>query len=197
MINFETTLVVVLTFMVWSYFWKSNFVYKIAVSLFSGVSVAYLACEALMQIYYKNISPLATGDLIQLLPLLFAFMLLFGAVYRKFSFIARYPSSIGVAMNLGSTAAGAVIAQMYRQILRPITSPSAAITTIVILVLILYFISTFKFMESKTFRTISTLGRYLLMLAFGFTFGGGIMSGVSRILDRLQYIFWTWLEIGG
>lgn len=193
-IDFLTTLQVVLTLMIWSYYIKSNIIYDIAITIYGGCTIGYLSVEALQNIWYKNVVPLSNRDYIQILPLALAVMLFLG-LFKKFNFVARYPSVIGVAMNLGSTAAGAILAQIYRQVIIPVTNVDTAITAIIVIIIMIYFTSTLKVMEKGVLKYVSTLGRYLMMLSFGLTFGGGLLTGFSGIIERIQYIFWTWLGL--
>lgn len=194
-IDFITTLSVLLTLMIWSYFIKgSSIIYDIAITIFGSTSIGYLAVEALNNIWYRNVIPLNKGDYTQLLSLALAIMMFFG-YYKKLNFVARYPSAIGVAMNLGSTAAGAIIAQIYRQIIVPVNTMDAAVAAIIVILIMVYFTSTFKALEKKPLNYISTIGRYFLMIAFGFTFGSGLLTGYSGLLERIQYMFWTWLGL--
>lgn len=191
-----STLAVILSFMVWSFLYKNNIFYQIGLQILAGTAVGYLTCDSLQNVWFKNIVPLSQGNLIQILPLALGFML-FAGYSTKYRFISRYPSVVLIASNMGSTAAGAAIAQMFRQATAPVTDINQAIVVIWAVMIILYFVSTIRPLAEGIPGRISSIGQYLMMFGFGIMFGGYMSTSFNTLIERIQFIFWTWLGIGG
>ncbi|RYG48666.1 hypothetical protein EON79_03805 [bacterium] len=75
--------------------------------------------------------------------------------------------------------------------------PSQAITNFLFVMTVLCVLSYFLFsfdVKSKTVRTASNLGRYLLMIGFGAIFGSTVMMRFTLLIDRMYFIWIEWFR---
>ncbi len=99
-------------------------------------------------------------------------------------------SSFGkpVTAGLSPEAAASINASVY---------PSQAITNIIALVTLISVLSYFLFsfrQENKLINRVSTTGRWLLMIGFGAIFGSTVMMRFTLLIDRMNFIWITWLQ---
>lgn len=57
-----------------------------------------------------------------------------------------------------------------------------------------YFFFSFRH-ESKAVQKTAGLGRWLLMIAFGATFGSTVMARFSLFIDRMQFLLGDWMHL--
>jgi len=77
--------------------------------------------------------------------------------------------------------------------------PSQAITNLIyvftLLCVLSYFLFSFE-VKGKLLRTMTTSGRWLLMIGFGAIFGSTVMMRFSLLIDRMYFIFVEFLQKG-
>jgi hypothetical protein len=192
-IDFSSTVLVIVTIMAFTFMLKmNNILYRITLTLLGASSIGYLVCQALNNFYYTNIVTLSKGDYSQILAIVLGFMMLFTFI-KSLNFIARFSSVFLIAANLGVTAAGTIAAQIYQQAASPVNNTDQLIVAIIAIFVLVYFITTFKLGGSIGY--ITRYGIFPLMFYFGFMWGAMMLSNISLLLSRIQYIIWTWLEI--
>jgi hypothetical protein len=53
----------------------------------------------------------------------------------------------------------------------------------------------FSFEQKKAIRNIASLGRWLMMVAFGAMFGSTVMARLSLVIGRLDFLFREWIHL--
>jgi len=206
-----------LTFCILSFLYKDNPFYKFAEHLFVGVSAGYFIVLRFWTVIIANMwQPLALafqgrgvnsanvgmfaaeqGDYRAwlLIPALLG-LLLFTRLVGKISWISRWSLAliIGVYAGLKTTgfAQGDFIAQVQGSLI-PLTSIDNVIFTIGLVTSLLFF---FYSREHKGgLGVASKLGIYFLMVSFGAGYGYTVMSRISLLIGRFQYLLQDWLGL--
>ncbi len=207
-----------LTLCIFSFLYKDNPFYRFAENLFVGVSAGYYLVLNFWTVLVANLwdplvtsldgrhgSPLAArlGDYraFLVLPALLG-VLLFSRFVPRLNWLARWPLAviIGVYAGLKTTgfAQGDFVAQVQGSI-QPLwtgnwgTSLSACIFTVGLLVTLLFFY--FSREHKGALGVASKAGMYFLMISFGAGYGYTVMSRISLLIGRFQFLLHDWLGL--
>ena len=212
-----------LTLFIFSFLYKDNPLYKFAEHLFVGVSAGYYIVLNFWTVIVPNMwDPLVRsfagrgvsdrvgmvavelGDyrLFMLIPGLLG-VLLFTRFFGKIGWMSRWSLAviIGVYAGIKTTgfAQGDFVAQVQGS-LQPlwtgdlVTSINAIIFTVGLLTSLLFFFYSRE--HTGALGVASRLGVIFLMVGFGAGYGYTVMSRVSLLIGRLQFLLKDWLGIG-
>jgi len=209
-----------LTLFIFSFLYKDNPLYKFAEHLFVGVSAGYYIVLNYWTVIDTNlIGPLAAafsgklpggpwhvqqGDyrgLLVIPGLLGA--LLFTRLFRRIDWLSRFSLAliIGVYAGLKTTgfAQGDLVAQVQAS-LQPLWIPghpgaslNAILFTIGLLASLLFFFYSREHRGALGGAT--RIGVWFLMISFGAGYGYTVMSRVSLLIGRFQYLLGDWLRL--
>jgi hypothetical protein len=218
--DFGTWVAALLTLCIFSFLYKDNPFYKFAEYLFVGVSAGYYIVLNYWTVIDANlVGPLREafgghvvggpfrveqGDYRALLvvPALLGLLLL-TRLSRRFEWLSRWSLAviIGVFAGLKTTgfAQGDLVAQVQAS-LQPLWMPgrlwasvNAILFTVGLLASLLYF---FYSREHKgVLGRVSRVGVAFLMISFGAGYGYTVMSRVSLLIGRFQFLFEDWLHL--
>ena len=193
-----------LTLCIFSFLFKDNILYQFAEHLFVGISAGYLiAITWHNQIVPNLFVPLFNeGNIIYIIPLLFA-LSYFARFIPKLSYLVRLP----IAFLLGWGSGAAIPAFFQRDLLRQTqgtllvrdaflrfdTGLWAAIILVGVVCVLVYFF--FSRERKGIMKPAANLGIIFLMLGFGASFGYTVMSRISLLIGRFQYLLGPWLGI--
>lgn len=209
-----------LTLCVFSFLYKDNPLYKFAEHLFVGVSAGYYIVLNYWTVIHANmLTPLLAafsgareggpfavrmGDYGAWLavPGLLG-VLLFTRLFSRFDWISRWSLAviIGVYAGLKTTgfAQGDLVAQVQASLQplwiagHPLASLDAILFTLGLITSLLFF---FYSREHKgVLGWSSRIGMMFLMVSFGAGYGYTVMSRVSLLIGRFQYLFEDWLRL--
>lgn len=217
---FSNTLAAILTIGIISFLYKDNPLYKFCESLFIGVSAGYW----FVQQYYANLLPklfdnlgitrllgaenVADGalqnlfvrgqwdeNLLYLIAGILGVMMLLRLI-PKIGWMSRWP----MAFIVGSIAGlyfityfqSNAMRQMQNTIL-PLTSFNNLVLIVGTVTGIIYFY--FSKEHKGAFGGAARVGTYFLMVTFGASFGYTVMSRMSLLIGRLDFLFGTWLGL--
>ena len=212
-----------LTLCIFSFLYKDNPFYKFAEHLFVGVSAGYYIMLNFWTVLVPNLGePLlasfhgkgvvaaregmfnaSLGDYRGwlLIPALLG-VLLFTRLFGKIGWMSRWPLAviIGVFAGLKTTgyAQGDLVAQIEGSLQplwtgNPATTINAIIFTIGLLTSLLFF---FYSREPRgAFGIVSRIGIGFLMVGFGAGYGYTVMSRVSLLIGRFQFLLGDWLGL--
>ena len=197
-----------LTLGIFSFLYKDNPVYKICEAIFVGVSAGYWAIEyfysALYKKFWQGVNPPVEGTESDWLlwggAILGSMMLL--RLVPRISWLSRWPLSFIVGATAGlymiiffvSNAMNQIASTMQPLIKDEWTATLGAITVAVgtITGLIYFFFSK----EHKgVFGGAARVGIWFLMVTFGASFGYTVMSRMSLLIGRMDFIFRGWLGL--
>jgi hypothetical protein len=212
-----------LTLCIFSFLYKDNPFYKFAEHLFVGVSAGYYIVLNFWTVVMPNMwDPLAkglaghgvnaarTGFLsaelgdyrgYMLIPGLLG-LLLFTRFFGRIGWLSRWPLAviIGVYAGIKTTgfAQGDFVAQVQGS-LQPLwtgsaaTSLNAVIFTVGLITSLLFFFYSRE--HTGALGRASRLGVYFLMVGFGAGYGYTVMSRVSLLIGRFQFLLQDWLGL--
>jgi len=216
-------LAALLTLCIFSFLYKDNPFYKFAEHLFVGVSAGYYIVLNFWTVVMPNMwDPLSKGFLghgvnaartgflsaelgdyrgYMLLPGLLG-LLLFTRFFGRIGWLSRWPLAviIGVYAGIKTTgfAQGDFVAQVQGSLQPvwtgdPVTSLNALIFTVGLITSLLFFF--FSREHTGALGVVSRLGVYFLMIGFGAGYGYTVMSRVSLLIGRFQFLLQDWLGL--
>lgn len=201
---------VVLTLLVFSRLLGDNPAYKVAQYLFVGVSLGY----AFVVVYHQVLRPAALGAIgvagdpaglgVRLAPWLLGLLLLTRLTGRQtISWLANIPLAllfgVGTALAIGGALLGTLLPQLLDTARPvgddPLEAVGAALLVLGVVLTLCYFYFTVP-RETTGGRVVAlgaSIGRWLLVVAFGFFFAGGLLTYLTALNARLEFIV-NWLR---
>lgn len=202
-----------LTLGILSFLYKDNPIYKLCESIFIGVSAGYWAIayffDNLVEKLWNGVFPANAGshaDLWLLVGAVLGIMMLM-RVIPKVGWIARWPVAFIVGATAGLYMMNYFVSNALNQIastaVNLIVTKNGAIDWVdsfgsfvialgVTTGLIYFFFSK----EHKGwFGGAARVGIFFLMVTFGAAFGFTVMSRMSLLIGRMDFLFTTWLKV--
>lgn len=194
-----------LTLAIFSILYRDNPIYRIAEHLFVGIALGYgLAITMHLGIWQLALRPLfVEGRFIVLIPIALG-LLYFTRVIPKVSWMIRIPISISLGWAAGVSIPLHFQASILKQVDATLVTPQmfkgnpwTGIWAIVLLLgtlaTLMYFFFSRK--EKSPLKPVSQVGIFFIMVGFGATFGLTVMSRVSLLIGRVQFLLRDWLGI--
>ncbi|MBU8933145.1 MAG: hypothetical protein KOO62_03975 [candidate division Zixibacteria bacterium] len=185
-----------LTLAIFSFLYRDNPVYKMAESLLIGVSIGYFLVitwsNTLMDLLFVPLVQDAKWPLV--LPLALGLMM-FGRFHKRTASLSRIP----IAILIGSGAGVAIPAMLEARTLRQITATVGPLlsesgqpdwSVIVVLTGVITTLAYFYFSREHkgVLGGVAKGGTYFLMIFFGTTFGYTVMSRMSTLIGRVEFL---------
>jgi hypothetical protein len=212
-----------LTLMIFSFLYRDNPLYKFAEHLFVGVSAAYWMVQGfwqemipnlfgkLMPHQFEGIVSSARGqeaNLEYVIPLIFGILLLMRLV-PAIAWVSRWSMAFIIGYTAGTNLTRYLVSDFVIQIRKTLELPlivnggdwfhsiMLSFSNIVIVGGVVCGLMYFYFSKEHTglFGRASRAGIWVLMVAFGASFGYTVMARVSLLIGRLEYLFHDWLGI--
>jgi hypothetical protein len=211
-----------LTLSVFSFLYGDNPAYRLAESLFIGVSAAYVMVvgfwtgivqnlfgkivpDLMRQTFIPGLSPSQETELIYVVPLILSVMMLC-RLLPKIGWVSRWPLAFFIGATAGFRMLGFFESDFVRQIHNTIMPlivtggdgnfwESVKHTLIFVGVLsgLVYFF--FSIEHRGVVGRISRLGIWFLMITFGASFGYTVMGRIALFAQRLEFLFDDWLWV--
>lgn len=193
-----------LTLCIFSFLFRDNILYQFAEHLFVGISAGYLIAIT----WHNQIRPnlyvplVIEQNLIYIIPLIFA-LCYFARFIPKVSYLVRLP----IAFLLGWGSGAAIPAFFQRDLFRQTQGTllvgdafqrfDTGLWAVIILVGVVCVLVYFFFSRERKgiMKPTANLGIIFLMLGFGASFGYTVMSRISLLIGRFQYLLGPWLGI--
>ena len=192
-----TLIAVFLTLCIFSFLYQDNPFYKFAEHLLVGISVGYFLVTAVnTTVLPKLILPLfQLGNLIYIIPGILGFVM-----FARFSPKLSWLSRISLALVIGAGAGVSIPAVMQAQIMAQMKASMvsfASINGIIIVIAISTTLIYFFFSKEHKgwFGRTAKVGIWFLMIFFGATFGYTVMSRISLLIGRMQFLLGDFLGI--
>ncbi len=190
-----------LSLCIFSFLYKDNPLYKLAEHIFVGVSAGYWMCIGYWQVLEPNlIERLRQGDYRYAIAGLLGLMLL-SRLWPKYSWIGRWPLAFVVGIFAGYNIVYTMQAQILTQLestILPLWGNADWTITLQNWLLVLGVLCSLTYfyfsLEHKgvIMGTASRIGIWVLMVAFGATFGYTVMARVSLLVGRVIYFQDVW-----
>jgi len=192
-----------LTLGIFSFLYKDNPFYKFCESLFVGVSAGYWFVTTFWQVFMPKLADnLVAGRFYYIIGAIFGVMMLLRLI-PKIGWISRWSLALVVGTTAGLYFTRYLVSNGMVQVQYTIISLyvkgnlSQTIGNLVIVIgtfsgLIYFFFSK----EHKgAFGGLAKLGIWFLMLSFGASFGYTVMSRMSLLIGRMDFLLGTWLGL--
>lgn len=192
-----TLIAAILTLFIFSFLYKDNPFYKFAEYLLVGISVGYFIVISIKTtVVPKLIFPIfREGDLLYLIPGILGFFM-FLRFLPKLAWLSR----ISMALIIGAGAGVSIPAMMQAQIFAQMKASMgsyASINNIIVALAVITTLSYFFFSREHkgALGTSAKIGVFFMMLFFGATFGYTVMSRVTLLIGRAQFLLGDFLGI--
>lgn len=183
-----------------SFLYRENKFYNLVESIFVGLGAGYALVMGWTNIVSKSLRPIAAGTFAAIIPTVLGLML-FAKMAPKMSWVARYPTAVIVGMGSGVALRGSVDAELVGQIVAsniPLNNLSNVLLILGTIAVLVYFLFTLRPKENgaggRVYSLAMTFARYTMMVAFGASFGNNAQQRVSQLIERLQFLFGTWIH---
>lgn len=195
-----------LTLALYSFLWKENPFYRFAEYLYVGMGAGYgvvVTIDSYIRPTIKN--DLMTDHKFLVLIPIFIGVLIYARYVRSIAYLARW--TMAFWLGVGS---GMVLTRNFRPYFivpltatfKPLWVPGHIGPSINNILMVVGVITTLMYFFFTTKRTGvlnhgATIGRWVMMVAFGAAFGNTVMARVSLFLGRMQFLLGEWLHLLG
>lgn len=198
-----TVIAGLLTLAIFSFLYRDNPVYKMAESLLIGVSIGFFLVITWDNTLMANLfRPLFAGGEIGLIIPFGLGLLMFGRFHARTSALSRIP----IAVLIGSGAGVAIPAMLGARTLAQMSATVQPLLTeagwlnvsdLVVLVGVLCTLAYFYFSREHrgALGQTAKVGTWFLMIFFGTTFGYTVMSRMSTLIGRVEFLLTDFLKL--
>ncbi len=194
-----------LTLAVFSFLYRDNVIYRIAESIFAGISFGYYIGLARLNTLEPNLFRPLFGDFSSHWILIFPFALgviLYLRYIPKVAWLANWSLAIYIGyymgVNLMQRLHGEILPQA-RGTMLPLDPSQAGgwgpllgnlVVVVGVITVLIYFF--FSSPHRGALKPAARLGIYFLMISFGASFGYTVMGRVSLLIGRLTFVVNDW-----
>ncbi len=177
--------------------YKENKFFRIA----ETVLVSVTAANGIVLSFNNYIKPAVATDIIrdgkylQVIPILIG-LLMYARFIKKISWLQRIPMGFWVGVGSGyilTKNPGLFLSQVQATFMSLNTVNNVIFVTGVLTVLG-YFYFTIS-LKNRAMNGVSMVGRTFLLVAFGAGFANTVMSRISVLLGRMQFLLQEWLKV--
>ncbi len=186
-----------------SYAFRDNIVFKFAENTFIGIAAGHAIVMGVKNIRDYGWTHIMNGEIIYVVVFVLGIMM-----YARFSdqyyWLYRYPIAFLVGNGIGISIRAAIHSDFIVQV-RATASPliasdalgtvNAIITFVGVITAMSHFIFTQERMNEGTLSWLPRIGRSLMLLAFGASFGNTVMSRFGMYQGRIIFLLRDWLQI--
>ena len=186
-----------------SYAFRDNIVFKFAENTFIGIAAGHTIVMGVKNIRDYGWTHIMSGEIIYVVVFVLGIML-----YARFSdqyyWLYRYPIAFLVGNGVGISIRAAIHSDFIVQV-RATASPliasdalgtvNALITFVGCITAMSHFIFTYEKVNEGAIAWIPKIGRSMMLLAFGASFGNTVMSRFGMYQGRIIFLLRDWLQI--
>ena len=196
-----------LTLFIFSFLYKDNPFYKFAEHLFVGVSAGYFVVQQFWQVIVPNLidpvmDPAKPHRWTYFVAVLLCLML-FTRLFAKASWLSRFAIAVIIGVYAGAKTTGFAQAEVVAQVqatMLPLWDSANIVGSINNIVLVIGVVCTLVFFFFSTehkgaIGATAKLGIWYLMVSFGAAYGFTVMSRISLLIGRFQFLLDPWLGI--
>lgn len=185
-----------------SYIFKNTILFRIAEYTFIGGAAGHSVVMALQSIQNKAITPIMTGSITMIIALI-AGLIMLARFIPNYSWSARWPTAWLIGIGSGLTLRTILQAQFMTQIKLTIGpgifagSTTDVIGSLVLIIGLLSVLWYFVFTTEKTGikGTWATIGRSVLMVAFGAGYGNSLQGRITYMVNVVFYVLSDFLKL--
>ena len=188
---------------VFSFCFRDNPAFKISQHVFVAASVGNAVVMAVTNVQRYALTPISHGEILYLLPCLLGVIIYF-QYHSKHYWISRYGIAFMLGVSLVTSFRAQIKTQFISQIISaiaPLTSPNfltnfnGLIIFIATVVTLYFFVFTIPKMHTGKMGNIARIGRYMIMIALGATFGNTVVTRMKLLIGQFLILLTDWLGI--
>ena len=192
-----------LTIAATSFVFRDNIVFKVAQYTFIGVAAGHAIVMGVKNIINYGWVHLAGGAYIYVVVFILG-ILLYARFSKEYYWLYRYPIAFMVGNGVGISIRAAIHSDFIKNIAAtasPLvaTAPMDTINNIIIFVgciaALSHFIFTYEGIHKGTLGYVPKLGRWMMLMAFGASFGNTVMTRFGMYQGRILFLLRDWLQI--
>jgi len=187
-----------------SYAFRDNIVFKFAEYTFIGVAAGHQIVMGVKNIRDYGWTNVMEGQYIYILVFILGIML-YARYHHEYYWLYRYPIAFLVGNGVGISIRAAIHSDFIVQIAQTASTPliagdafgtmNAIITFVGAVTALTHFIFTQERLHTGTIGWIPKIGRWMMLLAFGASFGNTIMSRFGMYQGRIIFLLRDWLQV--
>lgn len=192
-----------LTIAATSFVFRDNIVFKFAQYTFIGVAAGHAIVMGVKNIINYGWVHLAGGAYIYVVVFILG-ILLYARFSKEYYWLYRYPIAFMVGNGVGISIRAAIHSDFIKNIAAtasPLvaTAPMDTINNIIIFVgcitAISHFIFTYEGMHKGALGYAPKVGRWMMLMAFGASFGNTVMTRFGMYQGRILFLLRDWLQV--
>jgi hypothetical protein len=193
-----------LTIWIYSIVFRDNLFFKFAEHTFVGAAAGHGIVMGVDNVRRYGLAPLTAGNYLYIIVFILG-LLLYTRYHGNYFWVSRFPLAvlvgIGIGLMMRTTVTSEFIAQIQSTAGMKVlgtdawTAFSNLVFIIITLSVVYYFIFTFPKMHGGGLGIISTIAKYGMMAAFGYSFANTVLSRFNMIFGRFDFIMNTWLPL--
>jgi len=193
----------ILTIAATSFVFRDNIVFKVAQYTFIGVAAGHYIVMGVKNIINYGWVHLAGGAYIYVVVFILG-ILLYARFSKEYYWLYRYPIAFMVGNGIGISIRAAIHSDFIKNIAAtasPLvaTAPMDTINNIIIFVgciaALSHFIFTYEGIHKGTLGYVPKLGRWMMLMAFGASFGNTVMTRFGMYQGRILFLLRDWLQV--
>jgi len=180
-----------------SYIYAENKFFRVFEHIFVGMAAAHAVVMGYVNVVGMAVKPCISGKWWLIIPLLMG-LLLYGRFFKGWGWLSRIPLGFTMGVGAGLSIRGAIGANFIEQIsatMLPLNSVNNVLFVLGVISTIMYFAYLRGSQDIPVVRIGGQLGRSVMMVAFGASFGYTVMARMSLLIDRLQFLFGSWIPL--
>lgn len=192
-----------LTIAATSFVFRDNIVFKVAQYTFIGVAAGHYIVMGVKNIINYGWVHLAGGAYIYVVVFILG-ILLYARFSKEYYWLYRYPIAFMVGNGIGISIRAAIHSDFIKNIAAtasPLvaTAPMDTINNIIIFVgciaALSHFIFTYEGIHKGALGYVPKLGRWMMLMAFGASFGNTVMTRFGMYQGRILFLLRDWLQV--
>ena len=192
-----------LTIAATSFVFRDNIVFKVAQYTFIGVAAGHAIVMGVKNIINYGWVHLAGGAYIYVVVFILG-ILLYARFSKEYYWLYRYPIAFMVGNGIGISIRAAIHSDFIKNIAAtasPLvaTAPMDTINNILIFVgciaALSHFVFTYEGIHKGTLGYVPKLGRWMMLMAFGASFGNTVMTRFGMYQGRILFLLRDWLQV--
>ncbi len=190
-----------LTLAAFSFVFKENPAFRLAEHLFVGVSAGNSLVVGLRSVNSLAVAKITSSKqpldsrMIAVFGIVMG-LLLFARFFKSIKSLRALPVGILLGTGTGTALSGTIVSNGVAQIkatLLPLNSIDNWVIIIGCLTTMIYFF--YSAPKSRFVQRTSVIGRYMIMVGFGASYGNTVMSRITLLADRMQFLLKDWLHL--
>lgn len=185
----------ILTIGILTFLYRDNLYFKSVESIFIGFGAAHALVLGYNNIVTMGVQPIAGGRLLPLIPMVMG-LALYTRFFHQYRWVSRLPLSflygLGAAVAIRGQIGSEVVTQIAATLTR-VTTVNDVLVFVGVLTTITYFF--FSFGNPPALQTSARVGRWFMMICFGASFSTTAVGRISILINRLYFLWGTWLGI--